>query len=294
MTPLVSVLMTSYNRDNYIGEAIESVLASTYANFELIIVDDMSSDDTVAIAKSYMRMDSRVRVYENDTNLGDYLNRNRAASYAEGKYIKYVDSDDLIYPESLGIMVSAMERYPSAAVGIQGRNVQENVPYPVYLTSPEAYRMHFFNNGIFDTGPTALIFNHAAFKEGGGFSGKRFIGDTDINLRLSARAGVVVLPSSLVYWRKHDGQEFNVGNLGTSYMEYTMAMLNDLLNREECPLSKDEVQRILKYYRGIYGRKILKHLFMSKAPVDTYRLFRKMSLSFTDLIRSFVKPGKLQ
>ena len=93
-SPLVSLLMTSYNREKYIGFAIESVLASTYTNWELIIVDDGSIDKTVEIAQQYEKKDGRIRFYRNEKNLGDYPNRNKAASYAGGKYIKYVDADD--------------------------------------------------------------------------------------------------------------------------------------------------------------------------------------------------------
>ena len=90
--PLVSVLMTAYNREKYIAEAIESVLASTYSNLELIIVDDCSKDNTLQIATNYQAKDDRIKVYKNEKNLGDYPNRNKAASYAKGKYLKYVDS----------------------------------------------------------------------------------------------------------------------------------------------------------------------------------------------------------
>src|ERR1700748_2916719 len=96
-SPLVSVLMTAYNREKYIEEAIESVLASSYTNLELIIVDDCSKDNTVEIARSYEARDPRVKVFINEKNLGDYPNRNRAASLAKGEYIKYVDSDDVMF-----------------------------------------------------------------------------------------------------------------------------------------------------------------------------------------------------
>ena len=64
-SPLVSVLMTAFNREQFIAEAIDSVLASTYTNFELIILDDGSADNTVAIAKQYEAIDASVRVYVN-------------------------------------------------------------------------------------------------------------------------------------------------------------------------------------------------------------------------------------
>jgi glycosyltransferase involved in cell wall biosynthesis len=94
---------------DYIAEAIDSVINSNYQNWELIIVDDCSKDRTVEIARKYEKQDDRIKVYVNKTNLGDYPNRNRAASYAKGKYLKYVDADDLIYPHGLEVMVRALE-----------------------------------------------------------------------------------------------------------------------------------------------------------------------------------------
>jgi len=101
---LVSILMTAYNRERYIAEAIESVLRSSYDELELIVVDDGSSDGTRAVAERYAAIDRRARVYVNDVNLGDYPNRNRAASYARGVYLKYVDSDDVLYPHAIAVM----------------------------------------------------------------------------------------------------------------------------------------------------------------------------------------------
>jgi glycosyltransferase involved in cell wall biosynthesis len=110
--PLVSVLMTTYNKERYIAEAIESVLTSTYTNFELIILDDCSNDRTVEIAEGVALMDHRIRVYVNENNLGDYRNRNEAAEYAKGKYIKYCDSDDKIFDWTLDYCVKMMEKTP--------------------------------------------------------------------------------------------------------------------------------------------------------------------------------------
>src|ERR1700689_462412 len=128
--PLVSILMTAFNREKYIAEAIESILQSTYKNFELIIVDDCSKDKTVEIAKSYAQKDSRIKVYVNEKNLGDYPNRNKAASYANGKYLKYVDSDDIIYPHCLDVMVGCMEKFSEAAFGLSSvADIDKPYPY---------------------------------------------------------------------------------------------------------------------------------------------------------------------
>jgi glycosyltransferase involved in cell wall biosynthesis len=96
-TPTVSVLTTIYNREAFLDASIRSTLASSFSDFELILVDDCSKDNSIDIAIAAAKLDCRVRVFQNPSNLGDYGNRNAAASLATGKYLKFVDSDDLIY-----------------------------------------------------------------------------------------------------------------------------------------------------------------------------------------------------
>ena len=143
--PKLSVLMTAYNRENFISEAIESVLASTFTDFELIIVDDASQDTTVEIAKFYENLDHRVKVYVNDINLGDYPNRNKAASYANGKYLKYLDSDDIIYDYGLEVMVKAMEKFEFAGFGLASK-VSDEKPFPICISPQEIYLESFVGN----------------------------------------------------------------------------------------------------------------------------------------------------
>lgn len=289
--PLVSVLMTAYNREKFIGEAIESVLNSTYREFELLIVDDGSSDGTVALAQEYARADVRIRVYVNEKNLGDYKNRNKAAGYARGKYIKYVDSDDLIYPDSLAIFVTAMERYPEAAVGIMSRVSQEDRPFPFLLEPSEAYRYHFYKRGLFDTGPSALIFRTDRFREIGGFSGKRYVGDTEINLRMAARWPVVRMASSLVFWRQHDGQEIEAGQNSTGYLELQLPMFETEFANPQCPLTSVEKQRILAWLRKISARDILKIALVKRNPRTAFSFYKRLKLSPADVLNAifFIK-----
>lgn len=133
--PLVSILTTCYNREKYLAECIESVTNSTFQDWEMIIVDDQSQDKSVRIAKTYASKDKRISVYVNDKNVGDYPNRNRAASYAKGKYLKYLDADDMLYKNTLEIMVENMEQFSEAALGFlikmlmtqkRFRNIEKN------------------------------------------------------------------------------------------------------------------------------------------------------------------------
>src|SRR5438105_8866055 len=166
--PLISVLTTAYNREKYIAQAIESVLASSFKDFELIIVDDCSKDHTMEIARRYTS-DPRVQVHTNEKNLGDYPNRNRAASLACGKYLKYLDSDDVIYPHGLQVMVSSMERFPEAVLGLV-RPQRNDGPDPAQISPNEAYVQHFLKGGLLDTGPSGTIIQTSAFRALGGFT----------------------------------------------------------------------------------------------------------------------------
>ena len=122
MTPHISILVTVYNREAYLAETLKSILDSSYEEFEVIVVDDNSSDGSLEIARQYAAGDSRLQVFLNDKNLGDYANRNKAASFAKGKYLKYLDADDLIYKHSLGVMIGAMEQFPEAALALSSNS----------------------------------------------------------------------------------------------------------------------------------------------------------------------------
>jgi glycosyltransferase involved in cell wall biosynthesis len=224
--PLVSVLMTAYNRERYIGEAIESVLASHYTHFELIIVDDGSTDATVAIAKSYAARDPRVKVHINEKNLGDYPNRNRAASHARGKYLKYLDSDDLIYRHGLQALVDFMEQDQEVAMGISYKHNITHRPFPWIMEPSESLRHHFFIEGFLDAGPTGTIIRRECFETLGGFSGKRMIGDLEFGLKAAATYKVMLLPPSLSFWRNHGDQEIVIGTANDSYFPLTEAVLH--------------------------------------------------------------------
>jgi glycosyltransferase involved in cell wall biosynthesis len=112
--PLVSVVMTVFNGEAYIREAMDSILEQTYANLEFLIVNDCSTDGTVDIVRSYT--DPRIRLLENETNQGICLSRNKAFLVAKGKYIATLDSDDISTPDRLQRQVDYLESHPGVAV----------------------------------------------------------------------------------------------------------------------------------------------------------------------------------
>lgn len=108
MEELVSVIMPSYNTARFIKETVESVLAQTYKNWELIIVDDCSADNTDEVVSGFLS-DTRIRYIKNEKNSGAAVSRNRALREAKGKWIAFLDSDDLWEAEKLEKQIAFMK-----------------------------------------------------------------------------------------------------------------------------------------------------------------------------------------
>ena len=104
---LVTIIMPSYNTAEFITDTINSVLNQTYTNWELLIVDDCSTDNTDEIVSSFK--DERIKYFKNDKNSGAAISRNKALREAKGKWIAFLDSDDLWFPEKLEKQIKFME-----------------------------------------------------------------------------------------------------------------------------------------------------------------------------------------
>ena len=135
MNDLVSVVMPSYNTGKYIKKSIESVLAQTYRDWELLIVDDGSTDDTDAIISSFD--DPRIRYFKNETNSGAAICRNLALREAKGRWIAFLDSDDIWLPEKLEKQIAFMKKndYDFSYTGYYEIN-EESLPTGTHISGP--------------------------------------------------------------------------------------------------------------------------------------------------------------
>ncbi len=275
-SPLVSVLMTAYNREKYIAEAIESILNQRYKNWELIIVDDRSTDNTLEIARHYERLDPRIKVYQNERNLGDYPNRNQAARYASGKYLKYVDADDMMYPFGLEQLVYYMEQFPEAGYGLCSLPQDRDRIYPFQLSPQEAYHRHYIQDKwIFHKAPLSSIIKREIFWQVGGFSGRLYLGDMELWLKLSQTYPVVLMPHGIVWYRVHENQQ-NTQNKTRPEIPFSyMIMELDFIKDENCPLSEQDKKLVEQKILRKQARNILFHL--RKGRISTARKLLKMS-----------------
>ena len=109
MQELVSIIMPSYNCGRFVEESIRSVQAQTYQNWEIIFMDDCSTDDTIKRVSAMRDRDNRIHLYQNVANLGAAVSRNNALREAKGRWIAFLDSDDLWYPEKLEKQIRFMK-----------------------------------------------------------------------------------------------------------------------------------------------------------------------------------------
>jgi teichuronic acid biosynthesis glycosyltransferase TuaG len=109
MNNIVSIITPSYNSEKFIRDTIESVLFQTYKNWEMIIVDDVSPDNSNEIIEKYSKKDSRIKLIKLEKNSGPAVARNRAIQEAKGRYIAFLDADDLWKPEKLEKQIKFME-----------------------------------------------------------------------------------------------------------------------------------------------------------------------------------------
>jgi glycosyltransferase involved in cell wall biosynthesis len=279
VSPLVSVLMTAYNRELYVAEAIESVLASTYKNIELIIVDDCSKDKTVEIIQAYVAKDSRIRFFQNEINLKDYPNRNRAASYAVGEYIMNVDSDDTIYPDSISYCMNEMLKNTNADFGIVCHNKDL---FNRVLSSKEAIEYHFFTKPFLTIGPGGTILKRIFFEKLNYYPVKYGpANDMYFNIKAAANGNVVILNREIVYYRIHDGQE---QNNKYAYLYNGYNYLRDAIAELPLPLKVSEKKWILKKNKRRFLTNIISYYIGTFDFKKTIAALRATNFSFRNAI----------
>lgn len=277
--PLVSVLMTAYNREKYIAEAIESVLASSYQNWELIIVDDGSTDSTVNIARGFEAKDRRIKVYVNEKNLGDYPNRNKAASYAKGTYLQYLDSDDYFFPDSITYCVYMMETNPEAEWGIFNVAKIEN---ETLLHPQESLAIHFFQIQFLIIGPGGTILKRTFFESLGMYPVKYGpANDMYFNLKAASAGNLLLLNKDFLFYRIHEGQE---KNNNSSYLFNNYNYMRDALDEIQMAMPDSHVRWLQKKNKRRFTVNMAKYFFSTFSLRRSAIAIKKAEFTFKDLM----------
>lgn len=208
--PLVSIITPAYNSDKFIGETIESVINQTYKNWEMIIVDDGSTDKTCDIVKKYCKRDIRVQYFWQKNSGRPAVPRNVAIRRAKGKYIAFLDSDDLWVSEKLAKQVEYMEKHPDLALvyGLAkcvGNPLFEGrlVVRPKRIYSHHAFEELFIYNSIVCM--TAMVRASSLQRVGLFNEDLNFVSaeDWDLWLRFAHDYKIGFIPEVLGFYRAH-------------------------------------------------------------------------------------------
>ncbi len=134
---MVSVIMPMYNAEPFVREALESVVNQTYQNWELIIVDDCSTDSSLRVAEEFASNDHRIRIFANESNIGAAKTRNNCLKHAKGRFIAYIDADDLWMRDKLEKQLAFMESENAYACFTAYYTIETNGSYRNTVHVPE-------------------------------------------------------------------------------------------------------------------------------------------------------------
>lgn len=258
--PLVSIIIPCYNAESFIGEAIESALAQTYPNVEVIVIDDGSTDGSLGVIRTF---GDRIR-WESGPNRGGCAARNRGIELAAGEWVQFLDADDLLYPDKLARQVPvAMDHQDSItytdhlcrclaaadAPQLRARPVTDEDPFVFVLQ----------HRTLHTSGP--LYRRHWLTEIGGFLPGLRASQEFEMNLRLAAQrardGGVFLhLPEPLFeVRRREDSVSSNTARTFAVKVDYLPAIVSDLKQRDE--LSPHRRRELAAYAAGI-GRQCIR------------------------------------
>lgn len=277
MKPLVSVVMPAYNGEKYIGEAIDSILNQTYDNFELIIIEDKSTDRTLDVIRGYK--DSRISLYLNSSNHGIAYSTNLGIARSKGKYIALLDDDDIATEHRLEWQVEFMEKYSDVDI-LGGRSVyiDEHGDFIQYnlepLRNPKFIKaLLLFSNEKFanDTAMIRKSFmekNKLKYKEG-------CLGMQDFKFYIdSSKIGTITAIDRLILLKRIHEEEAT--NKSMKYYADERAKLYAQFQRESIKMSgfqlKEEELQIINESLT----EILKKSYTKEEVISIYNILNKM------------------
>lgn len=247
--PSVSVVMPAYNAEKYLREAIDSILAQTYKDFEFIIINDGSTDRTKEIILSYS--DPRIVYLENEENSGICVTLNKGLDAARGRYIARMDADDIALPDRFALQVDFLDSHPK--IGVVGSYLQimdeKGVKKYIFENSPDPDECYI--NMIFATsvGHPSVLIRKSCLKDNNLEYEEYFRGMEDFFLwwQIAKHAQISNIPKPLLNYRCHGNQvtknqinndflkrqkeffEIRMADMGVNLTKYEMDVMNQYL-----------------------------------------------------------------
>ncbi|MDT0631199.1 glycosyltransferase [Rubrivirga sp. S365] len=292
--PRVSVLMAVYNGEQYLAEALDSVLAQTLSDIEIVVVDDASTDGTAAILADYAARDGRLVVLRNEENRKLAASLNRGLAACRAPLVARADADDVNMPDRLEKQVAFLERHPE--VGVLGSGFHRIGPGGEYLYSKGYAEDHetirarqLFSGSLLHP---SVVFRADVVRGVGGYDESYWTAqDTDLWARLHDRTRFANLPDTLVHYRTHGTSV--VRTRGKAGLRLSLRVSQPLLeDRLERTLTDEEVAAVVTLYRGHHAlnpagvrvglpllREVLQRVRQTEPPAAAQSLRREAAAS---------------
>jgi len=265
--PVVSVVMPAYNTERFIGEAIRSVVRQTYTDWELLVIDDGSTDDTPRVVADMM--ESRIR-YIHTENMGAGSARNLGIEKARGDFVAFLDSDDVWFPHKLAVQVDVLRRDPETGLTysnlwyVNERGKRIGMPRFALERLPDGWCLDklLVRNGVIGGGSTVMV-RRLLLHRVGPFDTSLLMGqDWDLWLRLATCSKFRYTPQALMAYRQRRGSISTAGVLRSlfDYMIVERAFAREDVREKFSPWQIAAIKReaeALRYYNA--GSRLLRN-----------------------------------
>lgn len=284
MEKLVSIVLPIYNGEKYMRKSIQSVLDQSYKNWELLILDDCSTDRTSEIAKEYILVDSRIKYFKNEENLRLPRNLNKGFSLSKGEYLTWTSDDNMYKFDAIEKMVNALENSKAEFVYASCRIIDEDDKEIEYIMVNGNG-----NKQIVGSNPVGACFMYTrnVYEVIGDYDPKyTLVEDFDYWQRIFMKFEVTYITEILYYYRWHNG-----ALTSTMKKDIFNQTLEKLLLKNRTGFGKIDMESKYYFYKGLYDcRKNLndaknpyigKYKFYSLLFLLRYRLPNKMKREIT-------------
>ncbi|WP_406684232.1 glycosyltransferase family 2 protein [Seonamhaeicola sp. MEBiC1930] len=294
---LFSILIANYNNGHFFYDCFQSVINQTYQNFEVIVVDDSSTDDSVNIIKQLIENDKRFKLFQNDENNGCGFTKHKCAKLANGEILGFLDSDDALKPNALDVMVLAHKKFPDASiitskyefVDLQLKFIKEGVigndipKGKSYLTYGRGALTHF------------ATFKRAAYIKTDGIDTKmKRAVDQDLYYKMEEQGAHLFLNKPLYLYRVNENSISNNNNVYKAEYWHFYSINKAYKRRKKLKLKIDNYAKkyINLYCSNYYLRRFEKLKFSKKHRAKFYFLgkafianpFHKFEIKFKSLL----------
>ena len=283
--PLVTVLITAYNADRFIGQTLESVISQTYQNLEILVVDDGSTDNTARVVKEFKRIDKRIKLFQLNKNVGPSLASNFGLKKAKAKFIARIDADDIAFPDRIEKQVKfLLENEEVIIVGGQCVLIDEEnqiigqKEYPI--SHQEIYNSLFIFNPI--QHPACMI-NKSLLPNGKihYHNGSVLAHDLELLFELAQYGKLANLKEAVLYYRQHQN---------SLSLKNPKETFKATLSARYKAIKKYGYQPTLKGLAAHFGQAFIVSLLPDEAVYSIFKLLRiRKNLEFNQTLISIKK-----